>query len=450
MNETQDTGRRSPQLLLAAAFAVTAGGFDLVMGEPFAWGRVETLGFGLAAVAAAVGWLAPASVRRATAGLCMAGLVTLLTVGLVELTGRLAQYDFSRGEAAYLRIPTYFRQARVPVGDAYFRRNGPQQWRGQVLNVRLDQIGIVPNPYADEEPVVADYDADGFRNPVGLEDWEVVVVGDSFTELGYLNHEDLFTTRIAEALGVRVKNLGVSQTGALSQACYVEEFGFAPSTRHLVVVFFINDLLESSLEHEALMRFEETGVRELREGEKQTSALRHLRGLVQREPKKIHHADHATFGPDRIPVSVYFAPRHPDDLEPDVAAKVGTALDLGMAKLSRLARERGITPWVVYMPCKGRVHYGQLEFTERVLDHVRDWEPSRLPDYVRERAAVHGLRFLDLSPALIEEAQRSGELLYNSMYDMHLNRRGSHLVAEQLTEMLRAGWDAPPLVPQAD
>jgi hypothetical protein len=39
----------------------------------------------------------------------------------------------------------------------------------------------------------AAYDRDGFRNP-DLEDWQVVVIGDSLTEQGYLPEEDLFTS----------------------------------------------------------------------------------------------------------------------------------------------------------------------------------------------------------------------------------------------------------------
>ena len=447
MNATQDTGPRALHITLGVALVAAACTLDLVLGQPFAWGRVEWVGVLVGSSVVAAGLLLPARIRRGSAALCLGGLVALAMVYLVEAGARLAHHDFSGAERSYLRIPTYFRQARVPVGEAYFRRAGPQQWRGQVLNVRLDQIGIVPNPYRDEEPVVADYDAQGFRNPPGLEDWEVVVVGDSFTELGYLNHPDLFTTLLAEGLGVTVKNLGVSQTGSLTQAAYFEEFGLAPSVKHVVVMFFVNDLLESTLELEGLRRLEQTGVRDLREGEHQTSALRAVWDFLHREPAKIHQADHATFGPDRIPVSAYFAPRHPDDLEPEMAALVDEALNLGLAKIARLARERGVTPWLVYVPCKARVHYGQLEFTERALEHVAGWEPSRLPDYVRELSEANGLRFFDLSPTLRAEALATEELLYNTMYDMHLNRRGSHLVGETLVELLRDGWEAPPPVP---
>ena len=117
--------------------------------------------------------------------------------------------------------------------------------------------------------------------------------------------------------------------------------------------------------------------------------------------------------------------------------RIDEALNLAYAKLGRLAREHGITPWLVYMPCKARVHHGQLEWTPRAMERVSEWEPSRLPDYVRGLAGKHGMRFHDLSGVLAEEARASGELLYNSMYDMHLNARGSRVVGRALVELLR-------------
>lgn len=447
MTETPTSAPRIFHLLLGFGLVAAAASLDLVLGQPLGWGNLELLGIGAGLGIAATAWLLPAGLRRATVGLCLSGLMALLVVYAIEAGARLVGHDFSGAEQSYLRLPPYYRQPRVPVGEAFFRRRGPQQWQGQVLNEFIEQVGIAPNPYGDEQPVVVDYDAQGFRNPPDLDDWEVVVLGDSFTELGYLKHADLFTTQLSQGLGVTVKNLGVSQTASLSQATYFEEYGFAPSTKHVVVVFFVNDLLESKLELEGLRRLQETGVRDLRLGEKQTSAFQAVRSFIRQEPAVVKRVDHATFGPERIPVSAYFAPLHPDDLEPQMRASVDESLNLGLSKIARLARERGITPWLVYMPCKARVHFGQLEFTERVLDHVANWTPSRLPEYVAEQCAANGLRFLDLSPILTADAQDSGELLYNSIYDMHLNRRGSRIVGETLIDLLREGWDLPPLLP---
>ena len=56
--------------------------------------------------------------------------------------------------------------------------------------------------------ITVQYDEAGFRNPAGMLDWDIAVAGDSFTELGYLRHEDLFTTVLGQILDARVLNLG--------------------------------------------------------------------------------------------------------------------------------------------------------------------------------------------------------------------------------------------------
>jgi hypothetical protein len=430
--------------LFGAAIVVAAVSIDRVLGIPPAWGTLQTVGVALGLAVALAGPLLGGRAARASSGLCLAGLATLAGVAGVELLGRAVGHDFGNGEGAFLRIPPYFRQPTVPFGEASFRKRGPEEWTGQVLYTRLEQIRMEPNPYADEPVLTIRYDDQGFRNPPELADWEVAVVGDSFTEAGYLPYEGLYTSVLAEELGVAVKNLGVSMTGSLSHAAYLEHFGLAPSVRHAVFVFFENDPLETSLELDALKRTRETGQRELREIETETSVLRHLYGMLAGDQRRVIRHSHATFGPERIPVSTYFAPKGPDEIEPELFVRIDEGLNLAFAEFARIAAEHGLTPWLVFMPCKARTHHGQLEFTERAEARVRDWEPSDLPEYVGRLAVKHGLRFRDLTPVLRAEAQRSNELLYNSMYDMHLNARGARLVGAALGELLREGWDQPP------
>ena len=49
-----------------------------------------------------------------------------------------------------------------------------------MLNTRLSQLRIVPNPFAEERVVRVAYDEHGFRNPPDLADWVIAVTGDSF------------------------------------------------------------------------------------------------------------------------------------------------------------------------------------------------------------------------------------------------------------------------------
>lgn len=86
----------------------------------------------------------------------------------------------------------------------------------------LELSGGLDEAYRNERPVTVAYDEQGFRNPDDLIDWDIVVVGDSFVELGYLPYEDLYTTRLGRLLGCRVKNLGCSYTGPFTYDYYLK------------------------------------------------------------------------------------------------------------------------------------------------------------------------------------------------------------------------------------
>src|ERR1051325_9802192 len=175
---------------------------------------------------------------RRLLGPCVALATFMLAILLLEATCRLLGVDFEFKRRAFNEIPIFYRQPVVPVGLAFWRRPGPDLWKGKELDTMYQLNGGVDGRYAAERPVSIAYDADGFRNPEKLADWEIVVVGDSMTELGFLPYKDLFTTRLGRSLGLRVKNLGVSYTGTLTHTAYLLEFGRAASTRDAVLVFY--------------------------------------------------------------------------------------------------------------------------------------------------------------------------------------------------------------------
>ena len=159
-------------------------------------------------------------------------------VVVIEVGFRVVGFDFARKDRVLEDVPIFYRRPTLPFAEAFFRRPGPAEWKGKVVTSMLLRHQVDARLIPDEETLSIHYDADGFRNPDWLDDWEIVVVGDSFTELGHLAFDDLFTTRIAKQLGVRVKNLGVSWTGTLSHIEYLRAFGGAPSARHAVLAFF--------------------------------------------------------------------------------------------------------------------------------------------------------------------------------------------------------------------
>jgi len=380
-------------------------------------------------------------VGRLSANLCVSLLSVLAIVALLEVFFRVIGFDFAREEENWRKTPPFFRQPTVPTGEVFFRRPGPEQWTGAVLNTRLLQLHLFPNPYADEPIITVEYDKSGFRNETGLTDWAIAVAGDSFTELGYLPHDQLFTTILARLMGVRVANLGVSYTGPLTQLSYLRDYGVTPGTRKTIIAFFEgNDLDDLAEESAGVANQRRTRQRPYREFEKRTSLVQ---AVYQRAQSAIHKQPVAPVplanafflsAQGKIPITLMYTPPGRGEIRPETM----TQLDDFVTAYAAFGKERGIEVWLAYMPSKERVAYGEVEFVADAPEKLKRWSPTDLPQVVAALADRHGVRFMDLTPALTEDTARRRELLFNSIYDTHLNARGSLIVAQEIARHLSA------------
>lgn len=375
--------------------------------------------------------------RRARLGsrIILTVLTLMLTLLVAEGFFRVIGYDFDRQEQKLSEVPIFFRQPRVPTGDVFFRREGPAVWKGPVLHLG--------------QKVTVHYDKLGFRNPPGLNDWEIVVVGDSFVELGHLPLAKLFTRRLGRRLGVRVKNLGVSKTGPWSQIHYLKTWGKAPSTKHAVIVFFEgNDIKDVALEANALKGFRSGGNRSYRRITPQTSLLKAATGLLTSAPELQPErgedqlarwtnanlylpgleAPSRVFSWYRAPARRHFPPSRSEQLNQAIAA-------WGAA-----ARGLDLEPWLLYMPCKNRIWHRYLEFDPDVSRKIQIWKPTDLPLYIKELAEAEGIRFLNAVPGLLDATAR-GQMVFNP-YDSHLSEIGSRVLARAMAEQMRAVLEA--------
>jgi hypothetical protein len=82
--------------------------------------------------------------------------------------------------------------------------------------------------------------------------------------------------------------------------------------------------------------------------------------------------------------------------------------------------------------------HSHIEFTNGTPEQAKNWNPSDLPQAISEISDRYGIEFIHLTPALVEETNRSGELLYNSLSDTHLNSQGSLIVAKEFARHLSA------------
>jgi hypothetical protein len=284
--------------------------------------------------------------------------------------------------------------------------------------------------------ITVTYDRAGFRNRDDISDWDVAVAGDSFTELGHLRSEELFTTVLGQSLGVRVLNLGTGYTGPLTQLSYLRDYGIAGSTRirHAFIVFFEgNDLEDLAWEYEALGRWRLSGERAYRKFKKQPSGVKATYELLvkvaERRGTQADHVD-AYFRSVQgtIPISLAYTPPG----RADIPEETRQALSYFFDEYARFGKERQLAVWLAYMPSKERVLHGQMEFAKDAPEQFRNWRPTDLPALVSELCDRDGIRFIDLTPALITETVRTRKLLYNSIYDTHLNSHGSLAVGREL------------------
>ena len=386
-----------------------------------------------------LGHLHMCNIRRSSVHRLLPLVIFAAMMVCAEAFFRLIEFDFAYEERAWRQVPVFYRQPTVPTGEVFFRRTGAQTWTGQVISTRMSQLGYQPNPYLDESVISVVYDDDGFRNRPGVSDWRIAVAGDSFTELGHLSDDELFTSVLASKLGVSVRNLGTSYTGPLSHLSYLRDYGVAAGTTHSIIIFFEgNDLEDLAAEYEDLRHWKETGQRPYREFKKQSSfvkAIAQLAKLVKHAAT--HDKEDLTTAyfkatPSDIPITLGYAPEG----SPDMSKETMRRLDYFLTQYAGFGHDRQIEVWLAFMPSKLRALHGKIEFSASAAERFRNWQPTDLPDVVSALCDEHGIGFLDLTPALTTGTDIENRLLYNSMYDTHLNEAGSRVVGQELARHL--------------
>jgi hypothetical protein len=365
-------------------------------------------------------------------------------LGLAEIGFRVAQFDFdtmkltSSGEDPREAYPICFRIPEKPLAEVFFQRPGNLEWTGKPLATYLHVRHGTDKAYEDEQAFTSKYDADGFRNPSDMRDWDVVVTGDSFTETGYLPHDDIFTAIAARQSGLRIKNLGVCNTGTFTHGRYLDHFGKAPSCKHAVLAFYDgNDVLDNEEEMRDLDKNQATGWRPTRDILPQTSLLkacyRVAKNTVAISPFRRFQDAWFTVGGRETPISMRPSPM---PLDPEtMSARQHQALVRALDAWVETARSMGLTPWLLYLPANNRTYHGLVRLADNASSESRAWQPGSLPAHMRSLCEKRGIRFVDACPVLRSAAEK-GTLVYNPILDTHLNQEGSRLVGELLAKSL--------------
>jgi hypothetical protein len=299
--------------------------------------------------------------------------------------------------------PLCFREPDEPLGDTFFKRSGGQSWTGRRLTEALPLIHAIDIAYAVETAFTVIFDLEGFRNTDALTDWDVVVVGDSFTESGYLPFGQIFTSVAAKKSKQRVKNLGACHTGPLSHIEFLKRFASAPSHRHAVLAFFEGNYIRDA-EREAvdLNRFRETGARHSREIPPQTSLIKAIwqttKAVVKRKLSIRYPNAIFTAAGKNLPATTKAPPlpEDPETLTAEQRAFVSSFLD----GWSEAAQAKGMEPSLLYIPSNPRTYHGLVSYEPNVAKEPREWTPTDLPAFIQKLCHEKGIAFIDASPAL--------------------------------------------------
>lgn len=321
--------------------------------------------------------------------------------------------------------PIYYRMPDAVFDDGTFlKRTGPDSWTGKPLSSVLRMKRSRDTAYTDEEPFTVRYDADGFRNSPGLADWDALVAGDSFVELGSLPDGETITDQLAAGTGLRVKNLGVASTGPMNHAAFLRHFGRAPSSRHAMLVWS-EVALEKTAEESAGLR----DGRSSAPAQTDNSLLRAMWGRLRAELRKdggTRQYANATFA-GSVPVML-------DPPTPDAPTHARLeSLRLALHEWAQTARGMKMEPWLVFIPAKIRVWQGHLSGPAELIH----WKPNTLPDLMQKLCRDSGIHWVDTTAAMKEASQR-GVLVFNPVVDGHPTKAGAEIIAQTAAKALRA------------
>ena len=363
----------------------------------------------------------------------------LLFVGVCEFSFKAIGFDFSKLGQDLNATPIFYRIPTEPFGSAFYKRPGNQVWTGKVITAQMQRIGYDSKWFPEEEIHTLKYDADGFRNPDDLTSWTIAMIGDSFTELGTLKQDLLVSSRLSKLLDTPVKNLGVSHTGLLNQTEYLREYGISSATKEVIWVFFEgNDIQDYVMETDRVSAIQ-IGSSEhidlLKTHQAQTSLVKAIyRKIFAKSRMEIYGpAVNATLDDGKTRFKIDYAPPGRDQIFLQLQR-----YEAGIDKLHELCKQHELKLTCVYMPCKRRAFSGYRYTVDASAPAYlkQKWEPSDLPDWMREVCNDKGIRFVNVTTDL-QKLNQAELLSHNLTFDTHLTADGAETVAQALAHALR-------------
>jgi hypothetical protein len=302
----------------------------------------------------------------------------------------------------------------------------------------------------DEDPhaqtVTFQTDRDGFRNSRELQQADVIVIGDSFTEAGNIPEEKTFPLRLEQKINRPVRNLGRSGYSSPHELIVLKKFGLPMQPR--VVVWQVaeaNDLADvvDYLEWTRRGRPDYFDFSVKQKPSRQQAWQQHspshwlFSALRRHEPN--HWPFHGQFSTAAgAEVTVRFL-SSPGLGAPAQGHPAWDAFCQPLLAGAALGRSNQFQLLVLHLPDKFRVLGPHTRFPPEIADAT-----TRLPGLPRETSLgvmlqqfceSQGLPYVDATEALTQRAA-AGELVYQP-FDTHLSAFGHEVVAELLAAKLQ-------------
>ena len=326
----------------------------------------------------------------------------------------------------YLDLGDMPRRYNVPDKDLGFKTIPGVSWRGR-KNGEVNEV-------------IFRTDENGFRNPTGVKQADIVFIGDSFTEAAEVPEEATFVQQTARFTGLSVVNLGLGAYGPQQEEIVLERYGLKYSPRVVVwQIFEGNDLGDAQsylvFKENPNKVFVSLPGRYLHNSLLNTWLSKTIppRPEAGMPPATLRYEDGEA---KRIFLRYPYVPDQPTQKSRGFAETI-RSIEAGY----RLCESRGIKLVVVFIPSMVRVMAPRLTF-ERELDRqrfipagqtqdARDFA-SRLEMFCRQI----GCPYIDLFPLLQQRAALAARHLYFPT-DEHLDVLGHELAAQEISRWIR-------------
>ncbi len=363
-----------------------------------------------------------------------AGASVLVVLAVLELVVALGWVDFRR--VLGNRVPPWEDTRNLLDPELIHIRRPHYHERGKIIGGDLNLFYNTPAVTTIAYDVK--YDQNGFRNDTDYDRADCVVIGDSFVEAGGVLVDEIFTTRIADALGVSVVNLGQSHYGPQQEFRVLEKYAVPLKPRICVWVFFeANDLQDVwRYQHhvdnwpQIEEKYSSWRERSLIVNTYSWLAKRFNPAGPSDDRSRLGHL--ATSGGEQKIWFGYEGKPFTREMVQDVKGLEVTLA--AIAGAHALCKENEIQFVVAFAPTKYRVYADVCRFEKD--SSIQGWVVNTLPAILARSIRNHSseIAFLDLTTEL-NRAAKSGQVLYYPD-DTHWSPEGHEVVGRTISNFL--------------